>query len=228
MILASRSPRRIELLGSLGLKFSLYFPDIDESQADGESPLDYVKRMAEEKAFEGGLRRMFCGDLAIPDQWAYTVIAADTIVIAPDGQTILGKPYDEGEASATLRLLRGKIHTVCTAIQVEWFSPRVLGHYDLEQASEVVQTRVTMRYYTDEEIAAYVATGDPFDKAGGYAIQHAAFNPVARIDGCYSNVVGLPLCAVKRCLHQLRLSDDQNPLLRASEVCNCQPFGSLP
>ena len=216
MILASSSPRRRELLSSLGTVFSIYKPDIDETYRHGETPLAYVRRLASEKAFAGGVGRLLAGGFPDPSDWENLVLAADTIVISPDGQYILGKPADADEATATLRLLRGQTHTVCTAIHLEWFSRRMSGNVQMEESAEVVQTRVTMRDYSDDEIAAYIATGDPFDKAGGYAIQHAGFKPVARIDGCYNNVVGLPLCAVKRCLEALGASSQPAP-----DGCDC-------
>ncbi len=218
MILASSSPRRRELLTSLGVVFAVYKPDIDEALRHGEAPLAYVRRLASEKAFAGGVGRLLGGGFPDPSDWDNLVLAADTIVISPDGQHILGKPADADEAAATLRLLRGKTHTVCTAIHLEWFSRRMSGTVQVEDAAEIVQTHVTMRDYSDEDIAAYIATGDPFDKAGGYAIQHAGFSPVAHIEGCYTNVVGLPLCAVKRCLEQLGASSQSAPALGE---CDC-------
>jgi MAF protein len=218
MILASSSPRRRELLSSLGVIFSIYKPDINENQRHAETPLNYVQRLASEKAYAGGVGRLLGGDLPDLNDIGDIVLAADTIVIAPNGQTILGKPVDAEEAAATLRLLRGQAHTVCTAIHLEWFSRRMSGNVQMEDAHEIVQTRVTMRDYSDDEIAAYIATGDPFDKAGGYAIQHAGFHPVAHIHGCYNNVVGLPLCAVKRCLELLGAASDLAP---APDECDC-------
>lgn len=222
MILASSSPRRRELLASLEITFSIYKPDIDETQRHAEAPLNYVRRLASEKAFAGGVGRLLGGDLPNLPEVGEIVLAADTIVIAPDGQTILGKPANPEEAVETLRLLRGKTHTVCTAVHLEWFNRRMSRNVQMEDAHEVVQTRVTMRNYSDAEIAAYIATGDPFDKAGGYAIQHAGFRPVAAIEGCYNNVVGLPLCAVKRCLETLGAISYPAP---APDECDCgTPF----
>jgi len=124
------------------------------------------------------------------------VIAADTIVV--DGDTILGKPADSSEAAATLRRLRGKTHRVITGLAVVDASS---GH----RAASHVVTSVRMRPYSDAEIAAYVARGDPLDKAGAYAIQDEAFHPVASYDGCYCNVVGLPLKALDILLRRARL-----------------------
>lgn len=217
-ILGSSSPRRRELFSALGLPFTVYKPDIDESVKHGETPTVYVQRMAAQKAFAGGVGRMLAGQLD-GSAGDYVVIAADTIVVSPDGAYILGKPADTDEAAATLRLLRGQTHTVCTAVYVERFSRRMSGSIQTGDAHEWVQTHVTMRDYSDDEITAYIASGDPFDKAGGYAIQHAGFRPVAHIDGCYTNVVGLPMCAVKRCLAELGLiPEDDAP---APDVCDC-------
>jgi len=177
-ILASSSPRRRELLTSLGLTFTIIKPEIDEDQRAGEPPLDYVRRLSIEKA----------QDVISKTSGNGLVLAADTIVIHEN--VILGKPVDADEARYMLNRMRGRKHQVCTAM--------TLMSMTLERDLPVSLTRltitdVTMRDYTDDEIDAYIATGDPFDKAGGYAIQHAEFSPVAQIDGSYSNVVGLPL-----------------------------------
>ncbi|MCK4316249.1 MAG: septum formation protein Maf, partial [Anaerolineae bacterium] len=120
------------------------------------------------------------------------VIACDTVV-ALEGE-ILGKPHDAAEAVSMLRRLRGRSHTVCSAVTLlEPATGRAL--------TDVAETQVTMRAYSGAEIAAYIASGDPLDKAGAYAIQHPGFHPVAALQGCYANVVGLPLCHLTRCLH---------------------------
>lgn len=172
-ILASSSPRRRELLASLGITFDVLKPDIDEDQHPGEQPLDYVRRLSAEKA-AAVVQQI--SDSAI-------IIAADTVVICDNA--ILGKPENAEEAREMLVTLRGRDHQVCTSI--------TLHTPDESFITEVTCTRVIMRYYSDDEIAAYIATRDPFDKAGGYAIQHPDFAPVAHIDGSYTNVVGLPL-----------------------------------
>jgi septum formation protein len=181
-ILASGSPRRRELLISLGVAFSVIKPDIDEAQHVGEPPLSYVERLSIEKA------AAVAGKLDTP---AF-VLAADTVVILAadtigvlDGD-ILGKPADADEARAMLRRLRNRAHIVCTAMTL-------LRTDDAARQTQLTQTRVHMRDYTDDEIEAYIATGDPFDKAGSYAIQHEGFRPVARIEGSHTNVVGLPM-----------------------------------
>jgi MAF protein len=121
------------------------------------------------------------------------VLASDTIVVL-DGM-ILGKPRDGQNALEMLTLLRGKIHQVLTAISVAW----VKGG---ELTTDLCSTDVPMRAYTTDEITAYIATGDPLDKAGAYAIQHAGFHPVERMAGCYASVMGLPLCHLVRRLAQ--------------------------
>jgi septum formation protein len=203
-ILASGSPRRRDLLTALGRPFEVLKSDIDETQQTGESPLDYVERMALEKS--AAVR----ASLESPDKMPTVVIAADTIVIAPIGDVVLGKPADGAEARATLNLLRGQTHTVATAVSIT-----LLDSGMTLTLNALCTTHVTMRDYADVEIDAYIATGDPFDKAGAYAIQHADFAPVEAIDGCYSNVVGFPLCAVREILGDLGLADPDDG------VCDC-------
>lgn len=179
-ILASGSPRRRELLTSLGITFSIQKPEINEDQHPGEAPLVYVRRLSQEKAAHIATQT---GDTA-------TILAADTIVV--DDGDILGKPADAEEARQMLRQLRGKSHRVCTSMTL--LVPNTPAQ------TEITCTEVTMRHYSDAEIETYVASGDPFDKAGGYAIQNAVFAPVAHIEGSYSNVVGLPLETLRRLL----------------------------
>lgn len=174
-ILASGSPRRRELLTSLGIVFTVIKPDIDETEQSGEDPVTYVRRLSREKADAVAAR------LNEPA----AILAADTTVIH-DGR-ILGKPATADEARAMLFELRGTGHTVCTALTLQRTdSP-------LRTRTEHTLTTVVMRPYTDAEIEAYIASGDPFDKAGGYAIQHTGFAPAARIEGSQTNVVGLPV-----------------------------------
>ena len=181
-ILASSSPRRRELLASLGVSFTIASPDIDETQHPGEPPLTYVQRLSQAKAAHIARQT---------DTPAY-ILAADTVVIHHNA--VLGKPVDANEARAMLRQLCGQAHRVCTALTLIPAAGQAL--------TEVTCTTVTMRYYTDAEIEAYIATGDPFDKAGSYAIQHPEFAPVAHINGSYSNVVGLPLETLRELLNQ--------------------------
>ena len=174
-ILASSSPRRRELLASLGIDFVVRKPAIDETQQDGEPPEAYVQRLSREKAFA------VAAQVAPPA----VILAADTIVI--DDGAILGKPADAAEARQMLCQLRDRTHRVCTAITL-----RRLGD-EAQHLTRITCTDVLMRAYSDSEIDDYINTSDPFDKAGGYAIQHAEFAPVSKINGSYTNVVGLPL-----------------------------------
>lgn len=219
-VLASSSPRRKELIESLGIKFETIKPEIDETQRDGENPLDYVQRLSAEKA--GAVTARLVSELHERDA---LVIAADTIVLAadtigvggePEHEVLLGKPETAGQARSILRLLRQYPHRVLTAFRVVKLAPQPDDEYTLEFIDDLVETRVTMRDYTDDEIEAYIASGDPFDKAGSYAIQNPIFHPVAQINGCYTNVVGLPLCAVKRALARFNVYG-----LGVSEDCDC-------
>jgi septum formation protein len=179
IILASASPRRRQLLALTGLRFTVMCPEIDEAPLLGEDPLAHVRRLSISKAREGAAH-------AAPGS---LTIAADTIVVHRG--EILGKPATLEEAADMLRRLRGEVHHVHTALAVQ---------RGLQRAVEVATTSVPMRRYTDAEIAAYVATGGPMDKAGAYAIQNAGFRPVAGLSGCYGNVMGLPLCYLARML----------------------------
>lgn len=172
-MLASASPRRRQLLERLGLRFEVVHPDGDEVPRPGERPERMARRLAREKAVSVAVLRTNA-----------FVIAADTVV-AYRGQ-LLGKPRDSAEAIAMLRLLRGRVHRVVTAVAV-----KTPGRMGLLVTHSV--TAVRMRRYGDEEAAASVARRDPFDKAGAYAIQDPVLRPVASYAGCYCNVVGLPL-----------------------------------
>lgn len=199
LILASSSPRRRELLQALGLSFTILKPDIDETQQAGEAPLDYVRRLARSKA-EAIAGQLGSGprDHAILAADTIVILAADTIGVTEDGE-ILGKPADAEEARAMLKRLRARVHRVCTAFTLRYASQ------PSEEITQVVCTDVQMRDYSDAEIEAYIATGDPFDKAGSYAIQHPEFAPVIALHGSYSNVVGLPTDEVSAALIALGL-----------------------
>jgi septum formation protein len=184
IILASNSPRRKELLALFGLPYRSCPADIDESPLAGEAPRAYVLRLAESKA------RAVAAQVPIDS----LVIAADTTVA--DGGDILGKPANEQEAVQILTRLHGHTHQVYTAVAILRTADHIL-------LLDSCATDVPMRDYSPEEIAAYVATGDPLDKAGAYAIQHAGFHPVEHLEGCYANVVGLPLCHLTRLLRRL-------------------------
>jgi septum formation protein len=181
VILASGSPRRRELLSLVGLPFELARVDIDETSYPGEPAASYVARLSQEKA-RTALKSAAGGAL---------VLAADTTVA--DGDTILGKPTSAEEARAMLRRLRGHVHQVYTALTL-------IDAATGRSVTEVAVTNVPMRDYTDDEIEAYIASGDPFDKAGSYAIQNPGFHPVTSLKGCYANVMGLPLCHLLRAL----------------------------
>jgi septum formation protein len=180
LLLASGSPRRRQLLPLLGLPFVLKAVSVEEHAFEREPPTEFVLRMSRAKASSLPDAR--------PDE---LVVGADTIVVL-EGST-LGKPVDGDDAARMLRRLRGRPHSVYTAISVWHSASRRL-------VSEMAESRVWMRTYTDAEIADYVATGDPLDKAGAYAIQHPTFDPVARVDGCWLTVVGFPLCHLGRAL----------------------------
>lgn len=173
----------------LGLDVATTTADIDESTRPGEAARAYTVRLSQEKA-EAVRSVAPVGTL---------ILAADTTVA--DGDTILGKPSDIAEAWAMLRQLRGRAHQVYTAITV-------IDTVSGERLTDVAVTDVPMREYSDEEISAYIASGDPFDKAGGYAIQHTQFRPAVLASGCYANVVGLPLCHVVRALRRLGVVPD--------------------
>jgi MAF protein len=187
LILASNSPRRRQLLALTGIPFVVQVSDVDESLLPNEKPTDYVLRLAETKA------RAVHGDA---DQ---IILAADTTVV--DGSDILGKPSDAAEAVSMLRRLRGHPHQVYTGIAL-------LRKSDGMLLTDLCVTDVPMRAYSDEEIQAYVATGDPLDKAGSYAIQHPGFHPVARMDGCFASVMGLPVCHVILQMRKMDLQPD--------------------
>ena len=185
LVLASASPRRRDLLRELGLKFRVVPSAVVEREPlPGESPEEYAKALAREKAT----------DVAAGHPTAVT-LAADTVV-AVDGH-ILGKPRDAGDAERMLRLLAGKTHAVVTAVCV-----RCGGHEHVEASP----ARVSMRPFTPEEARAYVATGEPADKAGAYAVQGRGGQLVDAVSGCYNAVVGLPLCLTTDLLRRCGLA----------------------
>lgn len=177
------------MLSLAGLPFDVFRPQVDESRLPDEPPPDYVTRLSQSKA------RETAKDL---DEWAL-VIAADTTVAL--GDAILGKPRDAVEAGAMLRQLRGRTHTVYSAVTlIDTASGR--------EVTDVCASEVPMRHYTNDEIEAYVASGDPLDKAGAYAIQHRGFDPVADMQDCFASVMGLPLCHLLRSLRTLSLASE--------------------
>jgi septum formation protein len=203
LILASASPRRRALLESVGLQFIVRPADVPEEDLEQNftgSSAELASYLANHKA------RAIA---TLPD------IASDGIILAADttvrlDDQILGKPRDGNEARSMLERLRGRTHIVTTGIAIINLATEKI-HIDS------CHTPVMMRDYHDKEITDYIASGDPFDKAGSYAIQHPAFQPVAHISGCASNVIGLPLCVVLPILHDAGFSpqpvNEQGPCL---------------
>ncbi|MCM2322620.1 MAG: Maf family protein [Oligoflexia bacterium] len=184
LILASTSPRRIELLSQIGLSFEVRSPNADETPAPGELPRRMVARLAVEKA-----ESVLAG--AASQYSRALVIAADTIVVAPDGKTVLGKPRDTRGAARMLKLLAGKTHTVYTGYAI-----LELGGRRSHSVIRVEKSTVTMRPLSQRDITDYIRTGEPMDKAGSYAAQGLGMALIERINGSYTNVVGLPICQV--------------------------------
>ncbi|HLJ59148.1 MAG TPA: Maf family nucleotide pyrophosphatase [bacterium] len=183
IVLASASPRRAALLASAGVRVTVLPSGIGESRRPGEPPERYVRRLAGAKARD-----------AASKAHARFFIGADTIVLA--GGAVLEKPADVEEAARMLRRLSGQVHDVLTGYEV----------YDRTEDRAVggaVSTRVRFKALSDEEIEAYVATGEPLDKAGAYGVQEGAAYMVEQIDGSYTNVVGLPLTEVVEALVRL-------------------------
>ena len=207
VLLASESPRRRELIEALDAPVKAVSPGYDEGPPrTGEIPGDFVLRLSREKA-SGVAARIGDG----------IVLGADTAVVLDD--EVLGKPVSAAEATRMLRRLRGRVHTVITGVTaVDGRTGRSL--------SAVKSTQVTMRAYSDAEVASYVASGEPFDKAGGYAVQDPLFQPAERLRGCYLNVVGLPLCEIMGLMRSMglptRLREDWQP---PNECLDCPLVG---
>ncbi|HLF26642.1 MAG TPA: Maf family protein [Anaerolineae bacterium] len=202
IMLASGSPRRRELIALLGLPFAVALVDVDETQRPGEDPAAMVLRLSQEKARAA----QYTVQLS---NYPTILLSADTTV-SLDGE-VLGKPGTADEARAMLARLRGRWHQVFTAITlIDTAADRYL--------SDLAATDVRMRNFSDAEVETYIASGDPFDKAGGYAIQHNGFSPVEEVRGCYTNVVGLPLCHVARALRALGVE----PVTDVTAACQPQ------
>jgi septum formation protein len=183
IVLASASPRRRELLATLGVPFRVVVPGIDEAPWPNEAPASYALRNASDKAR--------CA-AALPEAaGASVILAADTIVVL-DGQ-ILEKPHDAAHAEELLARLSGRWHEVITGVCV-------LEPAGARERAEAVRTAVRFRDLSEAEIVAYVATGEPLDKAGAYAIQAGAAGMASEVRGSYTNVVGLPMEALARML----------------------------
>lgn len=202
LILASNSPRRKQLLALSGWDFIARPADVDENTLPNEAPRRYVLRLAQSKARE----------VAESSSVDSIILAADTTVVdrmwmeGEIREVILGKPVDVLEAEQMLRRLRGRTHQVYTGLAL-------LRAADGLLLTDWCVTDVPMRNYTDEEMLAYIASGDPMDKAGSYAIQHPGFHPVENLAGCYANVVGLPVCHVARLLERMGVLPGPDPEL---------------
>jgi len=183
-VLASGSPRRKRILDGLDLDFEIETPGIEENEEPGETPDEHVVRLAGLKAAEVAKRRS-----------SGTILAADTVVFL-DG-VLLGKPADPTDAARMLRTISGRRHEVFTGLSVVRCS-------DGAKAAGLERTRVLVRELSDREIEGYVAGGEPLDKAGSYAIQECGAALVSGIDGCFYNVVGLPVVRLIRLLEELR------------------------
>ncbi len=188
LILASASRRRAELLSAAGFAYEVIPAGADETPRTGESAEDYTMRVARDKA------RLVATAVGDPSA---AILAADTEVVVD--RRILGKPATPRDAAVMLRLLSGRVHEVLTALVVR------AGEQEL---SEAVSTRVQVAVLSQDEVDRYVATGEPMGKAGAYAIQGYAARFIERIEGSWSNVVGLPIHAVHRLLRGVRLSAD--------------------
>ena len=184
LVLASASPRRRELLAQAGYSFQIHPAHIPEDPLPGEDPIAYVVRLARDKA-QAVFRELATANPPAKDARPLAVLGADTTV-AVDNH-ILGKPEDPADAARMLRLLSGRSHLVLTGVALA-----------TANGTEVAAEATAVRFLTlsDREIAAYVASGEPMDKAGAYAIQGRAARWIPRIEGCYFNVVGLPLALV--------------------------------
>jgi len=183
IVLASESTRRVDILRTLGISFSIIPPDIDETKHREETPQEFVNRIAFEKASKVGKH--------FPDKW---VIAADTIVVLKG--KVLGKPKNERDAFNMLRTLRAKWHKVITGYCVLNLEKNIVYR-------DIVETKVFVRDMTDDEITRYIKTSEPMGKAGSYAVQGKGGYMVKEIKGSYTNVVGLPICEIAEALLSL-------------------------
>ena len=188
LVLASASPRRRELLAQAGFTFEVHPAHIPEDPLPNEDPIAYVVRLAREKA-----QAVFAQLSTNPETADLAVLGADTTVTLDNH--ILGKPEDAADAARMLRLLSGRTHRVITGVAL-------VTATSAEVAAEV--TAVRFLTLSDEEIEAYISTGEPMDKAGAYAIQGRAARWIPRIEGCYFNVVGLPIALVSTLLETQR------------------------
>jgi septum formation protein len=189
LILASSSPRRAEILHDAGISFTVISSAVDETPYANETPQQLVQRLADAKADLVAARAV----------GASIIIAADTVVVID--QQILGKPRSTDEARRMLQALSGRTHSVITGVSL-------LRLPEMERRQFVETTLVHFAHLTSDDLSRYLATGEPFDKAGAYAIQGHAGRYIPRIEGCYFNVVGLPVAHVMTALRELGWSED--------------------
>ncbi|MCC6147365.1 MAG: septum formation protein Maf [Anaerolineaceae bacterium] len=210
LLLASGSPRRRQLLSLTGWNFSVAPAEVDETPLPGEHPRPYTLRLAEAKARA----------VLPPAEPGTLILAADTTVA--DEDTLLGKPSNAAEARRMLRRLRGHTHQVTTALAV-------LNPHRGEILTDVCVSQVPMRAYSDEEMETYIASGDPLDKAGAYAIQNSAFQPVTGFRGCFANVMGLPLCHIARTFKKFDCTPHQDiaPACQSALQYDCPVFAAI-
>lgn len=210
LILASGSPRRQDLIRLLGLPWQVMVADVDETTIDHPDPAVNAVQTARLKA-----------EAVAPLAPAEAVIiAADTIVVL-DNQ-VLEKPDGENEARTMLRQLRGRTHQVFTGLTI-------INKGTGQTITDLAAIDVPMREYSDREIETYIATGDPLDKAGSYAIQHAGFHPVTDFAGCFAGVVGLPLCHLVRSLRKggITIPEDIAAACQAHHNYDCPVYKTI-
>jgi len=207
LVLASASPRRKELMAGLGLDFQVMPAGVPEDPLPGEAPQDMVMRLAQDKASAsaGGLTEGF-------------VVGADSMVVS--GGEVLGKPVDASDARRMLRRLSGTQHQVMTGISV-------VNAANGDRRTEFMASPIKLRILTEAEIDASIRSGIPFDKAGAYAVQDEELHPAEWWRGCYSNIVGLPLCRLLEMLQELGYPLPKRTTLKAPSGCTFEcPFDS--
>lgn len=202
------SPRRREMIALFCLPFEVCPADVDERHPEGEDATKYVMRLAAEKA-----KKVASSNSGI-------IVAADTVVV--DQNKLLGKPTDLEDAFGMLTSLRGHTHQVMTGITL-------IDTGTGQRVDDLCTINVPMRNYSYAEITAYIASGDPLDKAGGYAIQHGGFNPVEQLTGCYAGVMGFPYCHIVRGLRVLGVEVNVDVPKECQHALgyNCQVFNEI-
>jgi len=193
LILASSSPRRADILRDAGISFTVLSSAVDETPYANETPQQLVQRLADAKADLVAARAV----------GSSLIVAADTVVVID--QQILGKPRSTEEARRMLEVLSGRTHSVITGVTIVKLP-------EMERRQFVETTLVHFAYLSSDDLSRYLATGEPFDKAGAYAIQGHAGRYIPRIEGCYFNVVGLPIARLVAALRELGWSEDSEPL----------------